>query len=182
MSAAPVTLLPPLPVRRRRGTESRRRLLESTAPLVSFAALAAFSAWTFARLETGPPQGRMIAVALLATLAGTVLVLSAGLSRPAIGPTVRVVVVLAALWLALLVTGVPAHDLWPTGWASLASSIGRGVTGLAGDRWPYRGSDPVVRQTLLLCVPVALVAAAALAFWPARGARRTRGVRRRRFR
>ena len=58
--------------------------------------------------------------------------------------------------------------LAPAHWAALGDGLDRGLAGASSTSWPYVGTDPWVRLTLLLGVPAVAVPAMALAFWPGR--------------
>ena len=142
-----------------------------TRQAAAFFALSALAALQYGELLTRPPAGRLLAVAAIATGCGMVLSFGAGREGRTFAARTVVVaaallVLLAALALALLALGVPAHLLAPDGWARLTAHIGRGAEGLGGWLWPYRGGARWPRLAVLAVVPVALLSASALSFWP----------------
>jgi transglutaminase-like putative cysteine protease len=161
------------PVRER---PARRAKAPVLTQLVAFAGLALYCAEDYARLETDPPQLRVLGVVAIAALGGAALGLSSTIPSPRRAKAARILAVAAMLLVALSMAGLPVRLLWPAGWAELVRWLGNGFAGLAGDLWPYRGSDHQVRLVVLLAIPVLVVPAAALAFWP--GPRRATARRR----
>jgi protein-glutamine gamma-glutamyltransferase len=134
---------------------------------VALLAVAVFAALQYGGLLTAPPVGRLLAVAATATAGSATLALRDRAGRPLLRfAPLRVLALLITLALALLALGVPAHLLAPGGWRHLARQIGRGVDGLDW-LWPYRGVSGSSRLAVLLVVPVVLVGAGGLCFWPA---------------
>jgi transglutaminase-like putative cysteine protease len=136
--------------------------------LAAFFGLAAFAAEQYATLLLHPPAARVLGVAAIAAAGGGGLALSERLAPVWLAGLVRVLVVVASVLLGLLALGVPAHLLGPAHWGALRQDLRRGVDGLDGGLWPYRGGARWSRLAVLALVPVALAAAAATAFWPAR--------------
>jgi transglutaminase-like putative cysteine protease len=135
--------------------------------LIAFFALAWVAAAAYATLLRSPPHGRVLAAALLASVAGLALSL---LARAPWSPLLQrllacgIVVVAFALVLTLL--GVPLRLLAPERWGQLAGDIEHGVHGANGALWPYVGSDRWTRLTVLLLLAPGLTLASALCFWP----------------
>ncbi len=137
--------------------------------LVAFGALAAFAAAHWVTLVADPPVGRALLAALAACAGGVVLARLGALRLPRGGSWALAGAVAAAtLALGLLALGLRAGLLAPGGWGELADGIGQGLDGLADADYPYSGQNPWTRLTILLVLPLALGAAAALAFWPGR--------------
>ena len=140
-----------------------------TLELVAFGALAAFAAAHWVKLVADPPVGRALLAALAACAGGVVLARLGALRLPRGGSWALAGAVAAAkLALGLLALGLRAGLLAPGGWGELADGIGQGLDGLADADYPYSGQNPWTRLTILLVLPLALGAAAALAFWPGR--------------
>ena len=140
-----------------------------TLELVAFGALAAFAAAHWVTLVADPPVGRALLAALAACAGGVVLARLGALRLPRGGSWALAGAVAAAtLALGLLALGLRAGLLAPGGWGELADGIGQGLDGLADADYPYSGQNPWTRLTILLVLPLALGAAAALAFWPGR--------------
>ena len=136
--------------------------------LAAFGLLCWAGAVQWSRFVSGPPEGRVLAVVALAT-AGA---LSLGiLARAPIGRRTRaaasIAVVLAVAAGSALAAGLPIRYLAPAHWSALGDGIDRGLAGSSSTGWPYVGSDPWVRLTLLLGIPALAVPAMALGFWPA---------------
>jgi transglutaminase-like putative cysteine protease len=144
--------------------EARER---ATLRAGAFFALAAFASLQYAELLIHPPAGRLIALAAVVTGGCATLSVRRRDGRPALPVLARPLALIATLALALLALWVPAHLLAPAGWSRLSQHVGHGVDGLGAWLWPYRGADPWSRLTVLMIVPVVLVAAGALCFWPA---------------
>jgi transglutaminase-like putative cysteine protease len=139
-----------------------------------FAALVAFAAWRYAGTESDPPSGRVIVIVAL-SLAGAAAVGAidpgpgASTRMRALAVAARMLVLVALLIGALLAAGVPAHLLRPARWGTLAHDVHRGGLAMAATLWPYVGSSRWARVDILLVLAATLIAAAALAFWPAHG-------------
>ena len=136
--------------------------------LGSFFGLAAFASEQYATLLFHPPAALVLGAAAIAAAGGCGLALSERLAPAWAASLARVLVVLATVLLGLLALGIPAHLLAPAHWGALHQDLRRGVHGLDSGLWPYRGGARWSRLAVLAVVPVALAAAAATAFWPAR--------------
>jgi transglutaminase-like putative cysteine protease len=135
--------------------------------LVAFFALAMFCAAHYAVLVKDTNGARVVGLVLVATAGGAALALTGRIRRPVPGFAVRIAILLAMSVAALVVTGVQARLLLPGRWDALRDGLDRGFAGLDAFQWPYAEGDPWVRLTLLLGLPLLVVPAAALAFWPA---------------
>jgi transglutaminase-like putative cysteine protease len=136
---------------------------------VSFLALAAFSSLVYGGLVISPPAGRLLAVCAIATAGSASLGLRRRDGRALLGLwPLRLFVLCLTLVLCVLALGVPAHLLAPHGWSRLGHDVARGTDGLGAWLWPYRGGREWTRLCVLLIVPVTLVLAGGLCFWPAR--------------
>jgi hypothetical protein len=141
--------------------------------LASFFALAAFASLEYSTLLLHPPAARVLAVTAIATACAAAIALSPRVSsRPHVGTALRVLLVLAALLLGLLITGIPAHLLAPARWGALGGDARRGLHALSPGLWPFRGTSVWARAIVLAVLPVSVVLAAAASFWPS-----PRGVR-----
>jgi protein-glutamine gamma-glutamyltransferase len=154
------------------GLERRERPL---LRLPVFLALAVLGSLQYAALLNEPPRGRLLAVVVLVTscswglLAGIPVRLPSGARQVS-----SVLFVVVTFGLALLALGVPAHMIVPAGWGDLIRHLGHGIERLG--RWPYQGMARWARLAVLLVLPLALLLAGALCFWPGDrwiGARRT---------
>ena len=74
------------------------------------------------------------------------------------------------LALGLMAAGLPGRLLLPANWGELFDGLDRGLAGAQSVDWPYDGTDPWIRLTMLLGAPALLTIGAVLAFWPARRA------------
>ncbi len=145
--------------------------------MIAFFGLAAFSSLRYSTLVSGPPALRVIGIVVIATAAGGTLALTDELApRPWAATVLRGILVLATFVLALLTIGVPAHVLTPGGWTELGRGIGRGIDGLEGWTWPYRGGQPWAQLAVLMVLPLALTASACTAFWPSSRLHQTRSL------
>ena len=136
--------------------------------LAAFAALAALAAAQWMPLVEEPPAGRVaLAVCLLVAGAAALVLIAARRPGRTAARTLGVLTALVATAAGLVAVGVPARLLEPASWGALASGLGRGFSGLAGDvDYPYHGATEWSRIVILAGLPVALGIAAALAFWP----------------
>ena len=138
---------------------------------LAFAALAGLGAGEWGGLLSAPPVGRSAAVVTIAAAAGFAIASTSRIPLAApVRTLARCVLVLAAAAAALIAIGVPTRLLAPHGWCALHGDIQRGLAGASSTGWPYQSGDHWVRLTLLLGIPILVVPAAALAFWPARRA------------
>jgi transglutaminase-like putative cysteine protease len=143
--------------------------------LIAFAALAVFCGAQYLGLVAGTSGTRMLGLVAVATLAGAAVAVTARLpGGPLVRTAVRLVIAVIAVGLGLAATGVRAKLLLPAHWDEFGVGLDHGFEGLDSFRWPYDGSDAWVRLTLRLVMPLLIVPAALLAFWPAR--RRIAGV------
>jgi transglutaminase-like putative cysteine protease len=137
--------------------------------LACFGALAAFVSLQWAALVAGPPVLRTLLVVAIATGAGAALA-ALGASRLSRARRLALAgaVLAAALVSALLVTGLPAGLLLPSGWRQLARHLGDSLDAVSNVPIPYDGADRWTRLVILLATPVALALAAAASFGPRR--------------
>jgi transglutaminase-like putative cysteine protease len=137
--------------------------------VTSFLGLAAFASLVYGGLVISPPAGRLLAVSAIATVGSASLGLRRrdGRALLGLGP-LRLLVLAVTLVLCVLALGVPAHLLAPHGWSRLGHDLARGTDGLGAWLWPYRGGREWTRLAVLLIVPVTLIVAGGLCFWPAR--------------
>jgi hypothetical protein len=163
--------LPRAPGRLKTARQSR---LDSVAvpPLVlralAFLALAIFAAAHWAALVDPAPTRRAFVVAIVVTLGGVLLTLSAQLPRAA-GIAARVVIVLLMTLIAVAAIGIRFKLLLPGGWGTLSDRITGGLSVVNSvAEWPYSGPNVWLRLTTLLAAPLVLVVAATIAFWPRR--------------
>ena len=144
------------------------------APVIAFAAVALLAALRFGALLAHPPVWRTLAMVASATLVAGVLHATQMRPRePLRAGAIRVAAVTLGAWLTLCAAG--ARVSWPAHSARLVGSVSRGLDGLDG-RWPYRGAFGDARLTVMLGAGVALIAAAALCFWPARSSTAATGT------
>jgi hypothetical protein len=146
--------------------------------LAAFAALAAFTAANWLALVDDPPIGRA-AIAVLCAAGGAAVLAAVALRVPSgWGAWTLAALTAAGIVAAVALSlGLPARLLAPSGWGELFGNLGDGIGPLGDADYPYRGSDPWSRLALLLALAPLLALAAALAFWPTRGAaRRRRGL------
>jgi protein-glutamine gamma-glutamyltransferase len=139
--------------------ELRRRLL-------AFAALAVFVALSWAGMVAHPPLLRTaLATAVIVLALAAALLASAPRRR---GP-VRVGAVIAAALLGaaagLLIVGLPARFLLPSGWSELRDGADVGFAGLgAGPDYPYDGPNEWSRLITVLAAPLIVALAGVLSF------------------
>jgi protein-glutamine gamma-glutamyltransferase len=133
--------------------------------LATFAALSAFCAYHWFALVESPPIGRLAALIAVAVGLAAALPAAAALGRPRLAAVAASV---AALMLALAVTGLEVRLIWPGGWSELRASLEAGLSGVSQVELPYAGPDEWTRLGILLAAPPAVAAAAAIAFWPSR--------------
>ena len=145
---------------------------EPALRVAAFAGLAAFVSGHWAAMVADPPVLRMALVVLIATGLAGILALLDPMKRPARQMVALGACVVAGA-LAVAVVGLPVRLLPPGAWDELGAELDRGLSGISTVEWPYSGDDEWVRLVILLAAPAALVAAAALAFWPTH---RGRGV------
>jgi transglutaminase-like putative cysteine protease len=148
-------------------TEAAHPRRELLLRAVAFFALAMFCAAHYSVLVADTNGKRVLGLVLVATAGGTALALTAR-RRGAGGLALRVAIVLATVAAGAVVTGLQARLLLPGHWDDLGDGLDRGFSGLDQFHWPYAEGDPWVRLTLLLGMPLLVIPAALLAFWPAR--------------
>ena len=135
--------------------------------LGAFTALVGFCAFHWANLLVDPPIARVVAVVLVVGV--TAAALADWRRRATGGPTAAALAALIALAGAaagLVAAGVPVRLLAPWGWDELRSGVSDGIAGLGGATYPYRAGAEWPRLALMGAMPLMLVLAAALAFWP----------------
>src|SRR5437588_1725181 len=196
ISPSPVPLARPVHGRRLRrpaagarcgeqsGSVSSASELESGSGtrLAAFVGLTALAAWRYASIEAKPPTARVFAVVALAIVGAALLMLTRPREQASGGARLRAAVsrVLVGgllLTLALLAIGVPAHLLLPAGWGTFRHDLHRGLGAVATTLWPYAGRNAWTRLDILLAIAVVPLAAAALAFWPAKPGDPSSGAR-----
>ncbi len=164
-AAEPAAALPGAPRGAIRTASAPRAAAAGVPPVLAFAALALLAALRYASLLTPTPLLRALGIVAAAAATGAALRATRDQrgSRPLVA--LRAVIVLAGLWLAFLAAGVAVWDALH--WGRFAHLLGRGLGDLDG-HWPYDGYSHASQTAVLLGASVALVAAAALAFWPGR--------------
>jgi hypothetical protein len=143
----------------------------------AFFALALFAGAHWAALVEPHQTGRVLVASFVATTGGVLLALSGRLPRLP-GLAVRVLLLVAMAVIATTAIGIRFKLLMPGGWGTLSDRVDGGLSSVgAVNEWPYSGPNVWLRLTTLLAVPLVLVVASALAFWPrARYARALRGL------
>jgi hypothetical protein len=131
-----------------------------------FLLLAFFAAAHWVALVEPAQTRRALVVSLIATAAGMLIALSARLPRPA-GIAVRLVLIVLTTLLAVTAAGIRFKLLMPAGWGTLGDRVTGGLSVVGSvSEWPYAGPNVWLRLTTLLAVPLVLVLASVLAFWP----------------
>jgi transglutaminase-like putative cysteine protease len=167
----PATLRPPEPTlpdaAPDRGNErpDDRPRHERSLRLVAFFALATFCAAHYSVLVENASGFRIVGLVAVATAGGALIALTKGMRA---GLLARIGIALAMFAAGAVITGLQARLLLPGHWDEFGDGLDRGFAGLDTFQWPYNGSDHWVRLTLLLGLPLLIVPAAVLAFWPAR--------------
>jgi transglutaminase-like putative cysteine protease len=143
--------------------------------IAAFSGLLLFCGGHWIGFVAQPPVGRLLGITLIAAVLGVALQATALLAEPGLrGGAARVAVRLAlvavAVALAVLAVGLDDRYLAPGNWSELGGNVDGGLAGTTAAQWPYDGDDAWLRLTVLLGLPVVAIAAAALAFWPARRA------------
>jgi transglutaminase-like putative cysteine protease len=134
--------------------------------LLAFTTLALLAGMRFAALLLHPPTPRVLAVVALATACGAVLAtIPRTASRRGVATAARVGVLALTAYLALRAAGASPRILWPWHWGALGDRLDRGM-GMLDGLWPYRGSSPDARTTMMIALATTMLAATALAFWP----------------
>jgi transglutaminase-like putative cysteine protease len=157
-----------LPFRPRAAAAEADPRRELPLRLVAFFALAMFCVAHYSVLVRDTNGTRVVGLVLVATAGGAALALTGRIGRRLPALALRVAIVLAMCAAAMVVTGVQARLLLPAHWDELGDGLDRGFAGLDAFQWPYAEGDPWVRLTLLLAMPLLVIPAAVLAFWPAR--------------
>ncbi len=166
MSSA-VAYAHPRVLRSRHRTRTRRRgawRLDGLA-ILGFSMLALLAGERFVSLLTHPSFVRVAGVGAIAAGLAAGLLLTRTVPSGLRVSVLRACLSLLALFAAMWVAGIAAHQLLPWHWGSLARSLGDG-TGRLDGLWPYRGDSSSARIAIQACVPAVLVPAAALVFWP----------------
>jgi hypothetical protein len=138
---------------------------------LAFAGLSALLVGHWAALIAEPPVARLVLAVPIALALGAVLArLGAGSAGTAPHPrqqATAATVTAVALIAGVVTVGVPLAQLLPGGWGELGANVDEGLAGLSG-RPSYPVETDVVWARLLLLVPVPLfvIGAAALAWWP----------------
>lgn len=159
-----------LPRRASPARVSRGRRLEAwwptTRPILAFCALALLVSVRFATLLAHPPLLRVLGVVAAAGVGGLALQGTRTLPlRRVLDTPLRILIVALSGYLALRASGAPAGLLWPWRWGALLRELGHGLNALNG-LWPYRGDAGRARTAVMFALPLAIVPAATLAFWP----------------
>ena len=143
---------------------------------VAFFALAWLAAAHWAALIEPSHTGRALLATTIATAGGVLIALTDRLPR-APGLAARILLLVATALLATVAVGVRFKLLMPGNWGTLGDRVGVGLSGIgAVNQWPYSGPNVWLGLTTLLAIPLALVVASALAFWP--HARKARSISR----
>jgi hypothetical protein len=80
---------------------------------------------------------------------------------------VRILLVLATLVVATTAIGIRFKLLMPAGWHTLGDRVSGGLSVVGGvTEWPYDGPNVWLRLTTMLAIPLVIVTAAAMTFWP----------------
>jgi protein-glutamine gamma-glutamyltransferase len=150
-----------------RGRASPRALPRpEVARLVAFVPIALFGGLTWASL-VAPAQGGEIILAVLAAVAGALVLIAVPADAPAprrlaTGCAVTIVLLLVAL----LAAGVPLTFFAPRHLDDLVVSMADGIAATPGVTVPYRGADEWARTAILAGGTGLVCLAALLAFWP----------------
>ncbi len=143
--------------------------------ILAFVTLSMLSGLRFAALVIHPSFFRVLGLVGVAAALGAGLMASSSLPwRSPWKTLLRLAMTALALYLGFRCAGFAGRELAPSGWGLLRSRLSHGVSALDG-LWPYRGSSHDARLAIMACLPVVLIAAAELVFWPGvRGATRRR--------
>jgi hypothetical protein len=143
---------------------------------IPFFCLAFLAAAHWTALVQPNQTRRALVVTLIVTGGGVLIALTRRIPRLP-GLLLRIVLVVLMALLAATAIGIRFKLLMPAHWGTLGDRVSGGlsVVGTVGE-WPYKGPNAWLRLTTLLAVPLVLVVASALVFWPrvkeARGAYR----------
>jgi transglutaminase-like putative cysteine protease len=164
-----------------RGPRAARARPGSAVRLTAFAGLIALAAWRYAGIELHPPAIRIVALVLIAVVAGPLLTFTATDDDSARGhrriATRRAALIGLLFILVLLVAGIPARLLLPMGWGTLVRGMNRGLDTIASTLWPYAGHDRWARLDILVALAVLTAAATALGCVPATAEKDPAGLR-----
>jgi hypothetical protein len=139
--------------------------------LAAFTALAVFASAHWAALVTDPPILRaMLCVLVVAACGGGLILVGRAAAEPLQRTVLAALVALAGLTVGLAVVGMPLRLMVPWNWAELGDVLATGLEGIEDVNYPYAGDHPWSRQVILFALPLWLMIAAAVAFWPRRGA------------
>jgi hypothetical protein len=165
VSAAPAVARLPAKPRARAERASESLALR----VLAFAALLWVGAVEWQGLIVAPPTWRTALVVAMVTAGGVALALAPRVPVPGrLRPLIYAAIVLAAAIGACVAAGLQAKLLAPARWDTLGDGLDRGLGGAGATTWPYTGTDPWVRLTMMLGIPAFAVPAMALAFWPGR--------------
>jgi hypothetical protein len=141
--------------------------------LAAFVGIAGLACTYWLALLDDPPVGRaFLALAMVAGAAALLALIERAAMHELRRTALAAAVVAGTTVAALVAVGVPLSTLFPGGWDRLGAGIDEGLTGFAGEvEFPYAGGEPWSRLILLGGLVCLLALAAALAFWPRRGAR-----------
>lgn len=136
--------------------------------LAAFAALAGVAALQWASLLAEPAEWRFALCVLIAVVAASgLLTLSGAPARVRVGGTIAIGAL--ATIAGLIAIGIPAGQLLPWGWDSLAYSIDDGIGRLRGSlEYPLADRGGLSSALLTATLPLLLGLAALLAFLPDR--------------
>ena len=135
------------------------------ARLLGFAALASLGALQWQRLVEGLSSGRALLWVAAATAAGAAILACDRLPARGRGPG-TLAVTAAALFAAVVVSGLPLDLLRPRNWDVLIDGVTSGAQSLGTVRLPYAGTDAWPRVTLELTGSLLLTLSAMVACWP----------------
>jgi transglutaminase-like putative cysteine protease len=142
------------------------RVTPWTLRLVSVAALSLFCAVHWAGIVRPGEGGKLVLMFLVAMVAGVVV--AAGIEVEARWPRWAMTggALLVAVFLVLLVAGMPSWYLRPDRWDTLVVDAANGIGTLPSLRMPYRGTNEWVRIDLLSGGGILLLCAAIFALAP----------------
>ncbi|HEX4563338.1 MAG TPA: transglutaminase-like domain-containing protein, partial [Solirubrobacteraceae bacterium] len=134
--------------------------------VLAFSALAFLAGARFSSLLAHPPLARVLAIVAVASAIAAALSATGARELPAPARTaLRIAIVAAGAFAAMLAAGAPTSALWPWHWGRVERIVSHGLGELDG-RWPYTGDLAQARVAVMLALPASMVPAAALAFWP----------------